>query len=83
MTFFHDDSADVMFIVLAEQVGPCLYIESSGAILRIERATNNLVGVTIPAFLKSLEGGTLTLPEIATAAMPESFLSTILGKRPH
>lgn len=80
MTFFYDDSADVMYILLADEVGPCLYVESSGVILRIERSTQRLVAVTIPGFHKILEDGKLDLPELASAALPSNFLDTILHK---
>jgi hypothetical protein len=80
MTFFYDDSADVMYIYLADEAGPCLYVESSGAILRIERETKKLVSVTIPAFHRTLEDGALVLPEVATAALPHGFLDSIIGK---
>ena len=82
MTFLYDELTDVMHIAIEAEAGPCFYVESSsGAILRIEHGTNKLIGLAIPYFFAKLEDGSLTLPEIATTAMPSDFIERLQAGR--
>jgi hypothetical protein len=82
VTFFYDDLTDVMHIAFEQTAGPCLYVEApSGSILRIERATNKLVSIVIPAFLAQVNENALVLPELAAASLPPDFLNKFLSTK--
>ena len=65
MTFSYDDDADVLYVTFVEHNGPVVYLENeSGDILRIAEGTGNIVGCTIPYFMRRSRTGTITVPEI-------------------
>ncbi len=83
MTFCYDDETDVLHIAFEANAGPCLFVETaSGAILRIERGTNTLIGATIPYFIRKLKDGSLVMPELATTSMPSDFMQKVLAQQP-
>ncbi len=78
MKLYYDDLTDVMHISIIENAGPCMHVESpSGSILLVERTTNRLVGVSIFYFFAKLKDGSLELPEMASAVLPNDFLNKI------
>jgi len=71
MTFYFDDETGVMRIAFQqEDAGPCVYIETPTGILRIERDTNKLISITIPAFYEKLADGSVSLPELSSSVLP-------------
>jgi hypothetical protein len=78
MTFNYDDLTDVMFITFVDRVtGPCINIETSpSTVLRVEKNTNNIVGVTILYFLAQVKEGSLDLPEVVASSLPNGFLQS-------
>jgi hypothetical protein len=65
MTLEYDDLADVMHISFADPESVCTYIESaSGAILRVELATGQIVGARILGFSRVMEQGCYDIPEM-------------------
>lgn len=68
MTLSYDKSADVLYITF-EQVpaGSYIYTENeNGDILRLDRESGKVVGVTLPFFAKRSKAGKITVPEVGT-----------------
>ena len=65
MTLDYDDAADVLYITFHVTSAPCRYIEGqTGAVLRVDPASGEIVGCTIPFFSRLAKGGDFTVPEI-------------------
>ena len=81
MTFYFDDETGVMRIAFAEEAGPCMYIETSVGVFRIERSTNKLVSIAIPAFYEKLADGSLSLPDFSSTILPIEFIHKLQSVR--
>jgi len=68
MTFSYDMPADVMYVTFERLPNQAyIYVENeSGDILRLDRTTQRVVGITIPYFLERLKNNKLEIPEIGT-----------------
>jgi len=66
MTFSYDRLADVMYVTFERLPNQAyIYVENeSGDILRMDRTTQRVVGITIPYFLERLKNNKLEVPEI-------------------
>jgi len=81
MTFYFDDETGVMRIAFEKEAGPCLYVETSTGILRIERETNKLISVAIPSFYEKLADGSLSLPELSSTILPNELITKFRSAR--
>jgi uncharacterized protein YuzE len=73
MTFSYDKPADVMYVTFERLPDQSyVYVENeSGDILRLDRTTRRVVGVTIPYFSERLKGNKLEVPEIGAVPFNE------------
>ena len=70
MNFYFDDETGVMRIAFQQEApGPCVYIETSTGVLRIERDTNKLISIAIPAFMDKLADGSISIPDVSLPAL--------------
>jgi hypothetical protein len=75
MTFYFDDETGVMRITFATEAnGPSVYIETPTGIFRIERSTNRLLSITIPAFNQKIACGELSLLDLTSTVVPNEVL---------
>jgi uncharacterized protein YuzE len=67
MTFSYDKDADVLYVTferLPEQA--YIYVENaSGDVLRLDKETRRVVGVTIPFFMKRAAHQKVSVPEVS------------------
>ena len=65
MKLDYDRSADVLYVTFSNGTGKCEYLENSrGHIIKIDSATSEIVGCTIPMFSRRVAEGELEIPEI-------------------
>jgi hypothetical protein len=69
MTFYFDEETGVMRIAFESEAGPCVYIETSLGVFRIERTTNKLISIAIPAFYEKVADGSLSLPDLSSTTL--------------
>jgi uncharacterized protein YuzE len=77
MKISYSNRADVLYIVLSATTNHCSYVElPNNIILRIEDASEQVVGVTIYNFMKKMkEGERLSIPEIGDDLSGAALLS--------
>lgn len=68
MTLSYDRDADVLYITFERLSNrSCVYVENdSGDILRLDKRDGQIVGCTIPFFLKRAAKGKFEIPEISS-----------------
>jgi uncharacterized protein YuzE len=66
MTLSYDKSADVLYVTFEKaEPGTYVYTENqNGDILRLDRESGRVVGVTIPFFAKRSKVGKIVIPEV-------------------
>jgi len=65
MTVDYDKSTDVLYITFRPATGGSRYVETGrGQILKIEKSTSEIVGVTIPMFSRRAAEGEIQIPEV-------------------
>jgi uncharacterized protein YuzE len=74
VTFSYDKGADVMYLTFEHvKVHDYIYVENSeGDILRLDRKTKRIIGITLPFFSVRLKKGPLSVPEIGLVPFNES-----------
>jgi len=79
MEIAYDDDVDVLYVTFEDLRVPCSYVETpTGDILRTEKSSGKIVGVTIPFFRQRLEEkGEITLPEIGHVPFNEQTLKLL------
>jgi uncharacterized protein YuzE len=82
MKFSYDDDADVLYIKFADAPGRVTYIENeNGDILRLNKATGEIVGVTIQLFMRRIKGGeAINIPEVGIIPF-NSIVDSLLRSR--
>ena len=62
----YDKSADVLYITFEPApAGSCLYAENeNGDILRLDRQSGKVIGVTLPFFAERCKRGEIVVPEV-------------------
>ncbi|HEV8416457.1 MAG TPA: hypothetical protein VGQ49_22880 [Bryobacteraceae bacterium] len=68
MTLSYDKLADVLYVTFETlPAGSYIYVENdTGDILRLDRSSKRVVGVTIPAFAQRAARGSIVIPEIGS-----------------
>lgn len=66
MTFSYDKDGDVLYVTFEKRPEQSyVYVENeNGDVLRLDKETKRVVGVTIPFFSARLKKGPLSIPEI-------------------
>lgn len=65
MTFSYDKEADVLYVTFDHPTESYIYVENeSGDVLRLDKETKSVVGVTIPFFAKRAAVGPIIVPEV-------------------
>jgi uncharacterized protein YuzE len=66
MTFSYDKGVDVMYVTFERLPNQeYIYVENeNGDILRLDRTTKRVVGITIPFFSERLKDNKLEVPEV-------------------
>jgi len=65
MTFNYDHIADVLYVTFEQSTTGVSYIENrEGDILRIDKKSGKIVGVTVVFFLRRAKLGPITVPEV-------------------
>ena len=82
MRFSYDDDADVLYVTFGDTAkGKIVYIENaSGDILRMNEGTGEIVGCTIPFFLKRAQMGPIIVPEVGVVPFGQ-IASRLLEER--
>jgi hypothetical protein len=66
MTLSYDKNADVLYVTF-EALPPADYVfveNESGDVLKVSRASQRVVGCTIPYFAKRSRNGKISIPEL-------------------
>ena len=70
----YDKRADVLYITFRAAVGGSRYVETGqGQILKIEKSSCEVVGVTIPLFSRRIGKGQIEIPGIGKVFSSESI----------
>jgi uncharacterized protein YuzE len=79
MTLSYDKIADVLYITFEQVSGESyLYVENdSGDILRVDKDSQKVVGVTLPFFLARAKKGKITIPEVGLVPFNDQALELI------
>jgi uncharacterized protein YuzE len=79
MTLSYDKHADVLYVTFeCAPDQPYIYVENAnGDVLRIDKETNRVVGVTIPFFLKRAARGRIEVPEIGSVPLNDIALQMV------
>ena len=66
MTLSYDKAADVLYVTFEKApAGSYVYTENEqGDILRLDRGSGRVVGVTVPFFSKRARAGKILVPEV-------------------
>ena len=73
MTLSYDKLADVLYVTF-EVASPDVYIyveNANGDVLRMNKRTRQIVGVTVPAFLERSARGKVEIPEVGPVQFNE------------
>jgi hypothetical protein len=81
MTFYFDEETGVMRIAFENEAGPCVYVETALGIFRIERDTNKLVSIAIPAFYEKVADGSLSLPNLSSTTLSVDVIRQLQTSR--
>jgi uncharacterized protein YuzE len=73
MTLSYDKLADVLYVTFeASPPGSYIYTENdAGDVLRLDRSSKKVVGVTIPAFAERAARGPVVIPEVGPVPFNE------------
>jgi uncharacterized protein YuzE len=66
MTLSYDKAADVLYVTFEHvQAGSYVYTENqNGDILKLDRESGRVIGVTLPFFSKRSKSGKVVVPEV-------------------
>ena len=80
MTFDHDEDDDVLYVTFAPAKGT-RYVETEhGDIVRFDKETNQIVGMTVVFFAERTRGGEkIDVPEIAAVAFSSATANLFSG----
>jgi uncharacterized protein YuzE len=73
MTLSYDKETDVLYITFQKSPGQRYrYVENeNGDVLRLDSESNQVVGVTMPYFLKRVKKNKLSIPEVSDVPLNE------------
>lgn len=73
MTFSYDKAADVLYVTFdTVPARSYVYIENAtGDILRLDKNSGRVIGVTIPAFAERCARGRVVIPEVGSVPFNE------------
>lgn len=66
MTISYDKIADTLYITFFKPANRASYVEVEGGILRIDEASHQIAGITVPFFTERSEAGGRKLAEPKT-----------------
>jgi uncharacterized protein YuzE len=84
MKFSYDDDADVLYVTFGEYDGKAVYVENAnGDILRVKPETDEILGVTIPFFLRRSSETEIVIPEVGLAPFTTIMAKLLEERRTH